>query len=96
METLTTSDFTFVGREGVLSGSELSQATKNCSLKVFALSNDALKIISPTVATLTYVANQEMYCDEKPEPSKLQNMDVFVKQRGKWLVSTHIELEIAE
>jgi hypothetical protein len=91
MQALTTSDFIYVGSEGVLSGKELGKATRGCTLRNFELVSPKVKTLSPTSATITYTAHQDESCAGKPLPSVLFNVDVFVRRGGKWLVSTHAE-----
>lgn len=95
MQTLTTSDFRYVGSEGVLSGEGLGEATKSCTLRSFRLTSPQMKILAPTSAILTYTSSQDESCDGKPVPSVLLNVDVFVLRRGQWLVSTHMEVATA-
>jgi hypothetical protein len=95
MQALTTSDFTYVGSEGVLSGKELGEATKGCSLRTFTLTSPKMKILAPTSATLTYTSRQDQSCDGKPTPAVLLNVDVFARHGGQWLVSTHMEVSAA-
>ena len=91
MQALTTPDFTYVGSEGVLSGEQLGEATRDCTLRSFKLTSAKAKIVSPTTATVTYTAHQDESCSGKALPSVLFNVDVFVRRGGKWLVSTHME-----
>ena len=95
MQTLTTSDFTYLGSEGVLSGEELGEATKGCTLRSFTLTSPKMKILAHTSAILSYTSSQDESCDGKPGPSVLLNVDVFVLRRGRWLVSTHMEVAAA-
>jgi Domain of unknown function (DUF4440) len=95
MRTLTTSDFTYVGSEGVLSGEELDETTKSCTLRSFKLTSPQMRILAPTSATLSYTSSQDESCAGKPVPSVLLNVDVFVLRRGQWLVSTHMEVAAA-
>jgi len=91
MQTLTTPDFTYVGSEGILSGQELREATKDCFLRNFRLTLPRVKVLSSTSTILTYISQQEESCAGKPLPSVLLNADVFVRRNGKWLISTHME-----
>ncbi len=95
MHALTISDFTYVGSEDVLSGKELGESTRGCTLRSFSLTSPRMKILGSTSAILTYTARQDELCDGKPLPSVLLNMDVFVRRGGKWLVSTHMEVAAA-
>lgn len=96
MQTLTTSDFTYVGTEGVLSGPELNEATKGCVLKTFTLAGEKIKTIGANAAVLTYISHQDEACDGHAMPSTLVNLDVFVKRNGKWLVTNHMETAKAD
>jgi hypothetical protein len=96
MQALTTADFTYIGKEGVLSGRELAEATKTCTLRSFSLSKPKMKLLSANTAVLAYVAHQEESCDGNPTAPVLLNQDVFVRRAGKWLVSTHMEVEIPD
>lgn len=96
MRALTTADFTYIGKEGVLLGKELAEATKNCTLRSFALSKPRIKLLNADAVVLTYVAHQEESCDGHPVAPVLLNQDVFVHRAGRWLVSTHMEVEILE
>lgn len=91
IQTLTTPDFTYVGSDGVLSGEELGETTKGCTLRSFMLTSPKMKILAPTSAILTYTSRQDESCDGKPVPASLFNVDVFVRRGGQWLVSTHME-----
>jgi len=91
MQALTTPDFTYVGSEGILSGQQLADATKDCVLRSFKLTQPTMKILSPTSTILTYIARQDESCAGKPVPSVLFNTDIFIRRTGKWLVSTHVE-----
>jgi uncharacterized protein DUF4440 len=95
MQALTTSDFTYVGSEGVLSGKELGEVTKGCTLRSFTLTSPKMKMLAPTSATLSYPSRQDESCDGKPIPAVLLNVDVFVRRGGHWLVSTHMEAAAA-
>ena len=92
MRSLTTMDFTYVGSEGFLSSQELGEATKGCTLRSFSLTRPTMKLLGSTSAILTYISRQDETCDGKSLPSTLLNVDVFVRNGGKWLVSTHMEV----
>jgi hypothetical protein len=96
MQALTTSDFIYVGSEGILSGTELGRATEDCTLSNFALTSPDVKILSSTSAILTYTAHQDESCKGRPIPSVLFNADVFVRHGERWVVSTHMETPAAD
>ena len=96
MQALTTSDFMYVGSEGILLGKELGETTKGCTLRSFTLTSPKIKMLGPTSATLTYKSHQDESCDGKQIPEVLLNVDVFVRRGGQWLVSTHIEVAAAD
>lgn len=96
MQALTTPDFTYVGSEGILSGQQLAEATKDCVLRNFKLTQPKVKILSPTSLMLTYIARQDESCAGKPVPSVLFNTDILVRHAGKWLVSAHMEAAAAD
>lgn len=94
MQTITTSDFLFVGAPGVLNGEQLAKLAESCKLTAFTLRDAQVRILDNNSAVLVYTAHQDFSCNGQAQPSTLLVADSLTRKNGKWLVAAHVETAI--
>jgi hypothetical protein len=75
------------GKQNVIANIE----NNTCEVKSFSFSDWAVHRVSNNTAILTYRATQDAVCDGEKLPEKVVAAAVYVRQYGRWLVTSYQE-----
>ena len=73
-----------------------STVRPTCEVKSFSLSDEAIHVISPDVAAISYKAAQDYTCDGKKGPANVWSGAVYVREGDAWKCALYAEAPVAD
>ncbi len=91
VENFVADDVFYVYPEGVANKSQIVEGVGSCKFNSYSLADFKFKMLDNNAALVSYIANQDIICDGKPEPKAVRSSSVYVKRNGKWLSTFYTE-----